>query len=58
MVMTQSERNKKWEAKNKDYSNYLKNRSSARSFIRNKALEGDLDELENLIEERRNELIQ
>lgn len=45
--------NKRWQEKNKDYSNYLKARSSARGFIRNKATDEDLKELEQLIKERR-----
>lgn len=44
--------NQKWEDKNKEYSSYLKSRSSARSFIRNKATLEDLKELEQLIRER------
>lgn len=45
--------NQKWEANNKDYASYLKSRSSARSFIRNKATSEDLDEFQKLINERR-----
>lgn len=45
--------NQKWEEKNKEYASYLKSRSSARSFIRNKATLEDLEELEQLISERR-----
>lgn len=52
----QTEANKKWQEKNKEYSNYLKARSTARSFIKNKATEEDLKELEQLIEERRKQL--
>lgn len=44
--------NQKWENKNKEYASYLKSRSSARSFIRNKATLEDLKELKILIEER------
>ncbi|WP_346891378.1 hypothetical protein [Clostridium sp. UBA3887] len=53
---TQTEANKKWQQKNKEYSNYLKSRSTSRSFIKNKATLEDLEELENLIEERREQL--
>lgn len=49
----QIEANKRWADKNKEHSNYLKTRSTARSFIRNKATLEDLDELEILIKERR-----
>ena len=48
----QTEANKKWQEKNKEYSSYLKSRSSARSFIRNKATLEDIEELKILIEER------
>ena len=47
------EADKRWNEKNKERRNYLGQRSSARSFIRNKATEEDLLELENLIKERR-----
>lgn len=49
--------NQKWEDKNKAYASYLKSRSSARSFIRNKATLEDLEELKQLIEERKNILV-
>ncbi|EAG8909329.1 hypothetical protein D5733_13700 [Listeria monocytogenes] len=41
--------NKEWQSKNKEHSNYLKSRSAARSFIKNKATLEDLEELEKLI---------
>ena len=44
--------NKKWSDENKAHANYLKNRSAARSFIRNKATQEDLLELKKLIEEK------
>ncbi|HDK7158280.1 TPA: hypothetical protein PTV43_003475 [Clostridium botulinum] len=43
---------KKWIEKNREHATYLRNRSSARSFIRNKATTEDLEELKELIEER------
>ena len=46
----QTEYNKKWIEKNKEHKNYLSSRSSARSFIRNKATKDDLDELNELIQ--------
>lgn len=52
----QTKANKKWQEKNKEYSNYLKDRSKARSFIKKKALTEDLDELSSLIDARRKEL--
>ncbi|HHQ0170628.1 TPA: hypothetical protein ACSK9B_001897 [Listeria innocua] len=41
--------NKAWQEKNKEHANYLKSRSAARSFIKNKATLEDLEELEKLI---------
>jgi hypothetical protein len=38
-----------WEEKNREHSSYLKSRSSARSFIKNKATLEDLEELKELI---------
>ena len=48
----QSIANKKWEDKNKEYSNYLKARTSARSFINKKATLDDIKELRKLLEQR------
>lgn len=48
--------NKKYAEKNKDHVNYLRSRSAARSFIRNKASEVDLQELESIIALRRKEI--
>lgn len=45
----------KWAEANREHRTYLSARSTARSFIRNKATPEDLDELENLIHERRKE---
>ncbi|XHB95476.1 hypothetical protein AAFF39_00335 [Lactococcus garvieae] len=47
---------KKWADKNKEHKAYLKYRSTSRSFIRNKATQEDLEELEQLIKERRETL--
>ncbi|HAA5511172.1 TPA_asm: hypothetical protein GF844_13110 [Listeria monocytogenes] len=41
--------NKAWQDKNKEHANYLKSRSAARSFIKNKATLEDLEELEKFI---------
>lgn len=49
--------NKKWAENNREHRNYLSKRSSARSFIRNHATGSDLNELEELIAERRNRLM-
>lgn len=44
---------KNWREKNKEHASYLRSRSSARSFIRNKATLEDIEELESIIKERR-----
>lgn len=49
---SQLKANKKWADENKAHANYLKNRSAAKSFIRNKATQEDLIELKKLIEEK------
>lgn len=49
---TQTEANKKWQEKNKEYAKYLSNRSRCRSFIRKQATLEDLEELKELIKER------
>lgn len=48
----QTEANKRWQEKNKEYASYLKSRSTTRSFIRNKATLEDIEELKQLIKER------
>lgn len=48
------EADKKWAEKNKEHKSYLKYRSTARSFIKNKATIEDLEELKELIIEREN----
>ena len=53
---SQQKANQKWAENNKERRSYLSSRSSARSFIRNKATLEDLDELTQLIKERRNML--
>lgn len=55
-VNKQTEANKRWQQQNKEYSNYLKARSTARGFIKNRATVEDLAELEELIRVRREEL--
>ncbi|MBN3398170.1 hypothetical protein [Clostridium botulinum] len=50
--------NQNWEKKNREYASYLKSRSSARSFIRNKATLEDIEELRNLLKEREESLKQ
>ncbi|MDC0825433.1 hypothetical protein [Lactococcus petauri] len=48
------EADKRWAEKNKEHKSYLKYRSTARSFIKNKATSEDLEELKQLIKEREN----
>ena len=50
---TQTEANKKWQEKNREKTRYLRDRSTARNFIKKKATLEDLEELENLIKEKR-----
>ncbi|CAK1229857.1 hypothetical protein R82291_FJPPFKPJ_00668 [Fructobacillus cardui] len=49
----QNEANKRWAEKNKEHKKYLSYRTYSRSFIRKLATEDDLNELEQLIQERR-----
>jgi hypothetical protein len=42
---------KNWQANNKEYTNYLKSRSTAKSFIKNKATLEDLENFEQLIQD-------
>jgi hypothetical protein len=56
MNPSQQKANEKWNEKNKERRTYLSARSSARSFIRNKATLEDLKELKHLIKERENML--
>lgn len=58
MAITEARKkaNEKWNKDNKERKNYLQDRSKARSFIRNKATAEDLEELLELIKERRKEL--
>ncbi len=48
----QRKADKRWREKNRDHANYLKNRTSARCFIRNRATLEDIEELKALMEER------
>ena len=52
----QTEANKKWQEQNRERARYLRNRSTSRSFVKNQATKEDLEELEQLIAERRKEL--
>ncbi|MGL4656831.1 MAG: hypothetical protein ACRCWM_13265 [Sarcina sp.] len=48
----QTEANKRWQQKNRERARYLRNRSSARSFIRGQATIEDLEELALLFKAR------
>lgn len=52
----QTEANKRWQEKNREKARYLRNRSAARNFVKKDATEEDLQELEELIKARREEL--
>lgn len=47
----------KYDAKNRERTSYLRSRSSARSFIRNKATEDDIAEFRQLLDKREQTLI-
>lgn len=49
----QTKANKKWQEQNREKARYLRNRSTARSFIKKQATLEDIKELEELIAERR-----
>lgn len=49
----QTEANKRWQEKNRERNRYLTRRSTARNFIKKDATEEDLQELEQLIADRR-----
>lgn len=53
---TQTEANKKWQEKNREHARYLRNRSTSRSFIKKQATLEDLEELEQLITQRKKDL--
>ena len=48
----QRKADKRWREKNREHANYLKNRTSARCFIRNKATLEDIEELRELLRVR------
>lgn len=45
----QRKADKRWREKNREHANYLKNKTSARCFIRNKATLEDIEELKELL---------
>lgn len=52
----QQKATKKWNKNNREHRNYLSKRSSARSFIRKHATMDDLNELEEIIKEKKEAL--
>lgn len=48
----QTEYNKTWQEKNRERTRYLRNRSTARSFIKKQATKEDIEELKQLIKDR------
>ena len=52
----QTEANKKWQEQNREKARYLRNRSTARSFVKNQATKEDIEELEQLIALRKEQL--
>lgn len=55
-VNSQTEANKKWQEKNREKARYLRNRSTARNFIKKQSTKEDIEELEELIKFRKEEL--
>lgn len=56
-VNSQTEANKKWQEANREKTRYLRNRSTARNFVKKGATKEDLEELKSLIVERESELL-
>ena len=52
----QTEANKRWQEQNRERTRYLRNRSTARSFLKNQATKEDIEELEQLIAVRKEQL--
>lgn len=53
MSNNQTEANKRWQEKNKERNKYLKARSTARSFIRDKIEFEDIAEFEELLNNKK-----
>lgn len=52
----QTDANKRWQEKNREHARYLRNRSTARNFIKKQATSEDVEELEGLLGQRKKEL--
>ena len=48
----QTEANKKWQEANRERTRYLRNRSTARNFVKKQATMEDIEELKEIIKER------
>lgn len=48
--------NKKWQEKNREHTRYLRNRSTARSFLKKQATLEDIEELLAIAKTRKEEL--
>ena len=55
-IEQQLEADKRYRKKNKEHRNYLSARSSAKSFIRNKATSEDIEDLRYLLDDRESTL--
>ena len=53
----QKNANKKWSEENRERSNYLKNKSACKTFIRKRATLEDLEEISKIILEKKIELM-
>lgn len=53
---SQTEANKRWQEQNREKARYLRNRSTARNFVKKQATLEDIEELLELIEIRKKEL--
>ena len=54
---SQKKATKKWVENNREHSNYLKNRSAAKTFIKKRATLEDLEEISKMILEKKIELM-
>lgn len=52
---SQTEANKRWQEQNREKARYLRNRSTARNFVKKQATLEDIEELLELIEIRKKE---
>lgn len=53
---SQTEANKRWQEQNRERTRYLRNRSTARSFVKKQATQEDIEELEQLIDKRKEQI--